>query len=680
MRVPRPVWSVLARVGLTRQVALLSVIPVLVLGLVLTSVVERELVARSVDDASQTARLIAQIGIQPRLRPQQLRAGLSRAAVAELDRQLAARSATKDLARIKIWNTNDTVVYSDDHALIGKKLAPSDELEHAFAGRPNNAAVVTPTPRSETAAEVGLGRLVEVYVPLRFSPHAPPAGVFEIYLSYAPIAAAVASDERNIIIVVVIGLALLWGLLFRIVARASRRLSAQAHENYLLARYDQLTGLPNRTLFHERVGASAREAARAPEDLAVLLIDLDGFTEINNTLGDRTGDELLRNVGERLRARLGDNAFVARLGADEFAVLCTRTGGVEGALQHASAVHSGLEAPVVLGGVAVNVDANVGVAVGEADESAEAFIQRADAALARAKAHHSRVEIHSAERDSFDASGLILLGQVREALEREEFVLHYQPKLDLKTGRAIGAEALLRWHHPTRGVLMPGTFMPLIEQTALVSATTEYVIKRVLRQMVRWRERGLDIGVSLNLSARDLVEDELPGRIAALLREHRIEADRLTVEVTETATMSDPERAVRLLGALRAGGVRVSIDDFGTGNASITYLTTLPADELKIDRSLAASVCQSARAEAIMRSTVDLARHLGLTAVAEGIESTDVLERLIELGCEAGQGFLFARPLLADELVAWIERRPANAVSAAYPAGTGAAVSASGAA
>ena len=521
--------------------------------------------------------------------------------------------------------------------------------------------MITPTPYTETAPEVGLGRLVEVYVPLRFSALAVPSGAFEIYLRYAPIAASIAGDKRTILIVVAIGLALLWALLFRIVERASRRLTAQAQENYELARYDQLTGLPNRTLFPERVASCTRETTARPDDAAILLIDLDGFAEINNTLGGRTGNQLLRNVGERLRARLGGDSFVARLGADEFAVLCTRTGGIEGALEQASAVHSCLETPLITGGVAVNVDANIGVAVGEAHETPEAFIQRADAALARAKAHHSRVEVHSPERDSFDPSRLILLGQVRHALEHEEFILHYQPKVDISTGRTVGAEALLRWQHPTRGILMPGTFVPLIEQTALISATTEWVITRALRQMVRWRERGLDIGVSVNLSPRNLIEDELPAKIAGLLREHRIEPERLTIEVTENATMSDPDRAVKLLHALRAVGVRVSIDDFGTGNASITYLTRLPASELKIDRSLVAGICESTRAEAILRSTVDLAHYLDLTAVAEGIEQADVLERLVDLGCDTGQGYLFARPLPASELVAWIERRPAGA-------------------
>jgi diguanylate cyclase (GGDEF)-like protein len=660
----------LARLSLTHKVALLSLVPVLVLGVLLTRVVESELVDRSVADASQSARLIAQIGVQPRITPGELRSGLNPAAIRELDRQLQERSVTRDLARIKIWNTNDTVVYSDAHGLIGRKLPASDELENALDGRPNDAAVVTPEPNSETSAEVGLGRLVEVYVPLRFAPGTRPAGVFEIYISYAPIAKAIAHDRQLIVAVVAIGLALLWAILYRIVARASRRLRLQARENYELAHYDPLTGLPNRRLFHERVATALRRAKKRSGVVAVLLIDLDGFTQINNTLGDRTGDELLREVGSRLVARLGTHVTVARLGADEFAVLCDGERGLDGALEDAAAVQASLEAPFAHGGAAINLDASIGVAVATDESGARALLARADSALARAKAHRSRVESYSPERDDFDTEQLKLLGQVRHALDRDEFVLEYQPIVDLKSRRAVAAEALLRWHHPTRGLLMPGEFMPLIEHTTLVTPTTEYVISRALRQMVRWRERGLDLAVSVNLSARNLLDGELPGKIAMLLREHRIEADRLTVEVTESATMSDPERAVAVLRALRAGGVRIAIDDFGTGHASITYLTSLPATEIKIDRSLVVDICKDPRAEAILRSTVNLGNHLGLDVVAEGIETVDVAERLAEIGCENGQGFLFSRPIPPDQLLAWTER---HAPPASSRAATGAA-------
>jgi EAL domain-containing protein (putative c-di-GMP-specific phosphodiesterase class I) len=258
--------------------------------------------------------------------------------------------------------------------------------------------------------------------------------------------------------------------------------------------------------------------------------------------------------------------------------------------------------------------------------------------------------VHSSACDYYDANRQILLGQVRTALERGEFVLHYQPKVDLQRRRITGVEALVRWNHPERGLLGPQEFIPQIEPTALVGPFTLHVIEQALTQMLAWRRRGIDLEMSVNLSARNLLDPELPQQVAELLQRHGIPPQRLTAEVTESAALVDPERAVAALQALRSGGVGVSIDDFGTGNASIEYLATLPASELKIDRSFITGMLDDPRAEAIVRATIDLARNLGLTVVAEGIETEAVLERLAELGAETGQGYVISRPLPADEL------------------------------
>jgi diguanylate cyclase (GGDEF)-like protein len=655
------------RLSLTQQVALLSLIPMVALGFILARVLETQIVTRTLADEDESAQLIAHLAIQPRLSPQDLKTGLSAQGVKALDEQLSGRSVTRDLARIKIWNAGHRVIYSDDHALIGHTFKPSDDLESALDGDPEDATVVTPAPHSETASEVGLGRLVEVYVPLRFAATGRPEGAFEIYLSYEPVAAAISRDKRTIALLLSIGLALLWAALFRIVARAARRLRRQSEENYTLARHDQLTGLPNRTMFIERLSEALREDQPPPDAVAVLLIDLDGFKDINNTLGTQIGDQVLCEVGRRLEFELADSALVARVGADEYALLIPSTAGVPGAQAIAAAVQSSLELPIALEGVALNIEASVGIAVmGEHAQDLDTLLQRADLALSRAKSHHSRVEVYSPAHDGFDPTRLTLLGQVRPALEHDEFVLHYQPKIDLETKRISGVEALLRWRHPEHGLLAPLRFIPLVEQTALIGPVTLHVIDQALRQTSRWRELGLDVGMAVNLSARNLLDPELPAQIATLLRGHDVPAETLTVEVTESATLADPDRAVRVLSALTASGVGVSIDDFGTGNASIEYLARLPANEIKIDRSFVTDMCKDSRAEAIVHSTIDLARHLELNVVAEGIETEDVLDHLAGLGCDTGQGYFISRPLPADEITARLldELRPSTSARA----------------
>jgi diguanylate cyclase (GGDEF)-like protein len=655
---------------LTRQVALLSLVPIVALGLILARVLQGQIVERSLADADQSAQLIARIGIQPRLTPHDLRYGMSAGGMRALDEQLRTRSVTQDLARIKIWNAHDTVIYSDDHSLIGRTLPPSDDLLDALAGKPHPAALVTPSEDSETASEVGLGELVEVYVPLRFYRSTQPTGVFEIYLSYKPIAAAVARDKRMIAALIAVGLALLWAILYRIVARASRRLREHAEENARLARYDQLTGLPNRTLFIESVEHAVSANKQGAGAVAVLLIDLDRFTEINNTLGSANGDLVLCEVAERLRATLGEGVVVARLAGDGFAVLLCGAQGVPDALGAATDIQRSLEPSIALDEIEVAVEASVGVAViGEHAKTPAELLQRADAALAHARSRRSSVEIYAPECDHFDAERLRLLSQVRGALGRGELILHYQPQIELQTGAVTGVEALVRWHHPAHGLLAPAKFIPLIEQTALVGPLTLHLIDQALDQLLAWGKLGITPRMSVNLSARNLLDPALPRQIAELLDRHKVAPEKLVVEVTESAAMIDPQRSVAVLAALRATGVGVSVDDFGTGNASIEYLAMLPASEIKIDRSFITGILEEPRSEAIVRSIIDLARNLGLTVVAEGIETEAVQEALTALGCQTGQGYFISRPQPADVLTASLRSNGATTPAPSGPDG-----------
>jgi diguanylate cyclase (GGDEF)-like protein len=640
----------IGRLTLTQQVAVLSLIPMVVLGFVLARVLQAQELGRTLSEETRAARLIARIGIQPRLSPQGVSDGLTAGEIHDLDRQLPAGTVKLDLARIKVWNTRNTVIYSDDHSLIGRTLEPSDELEAALDGHPREATIVNPTPHSETAGEVGLGTLIEVYVPLRFSPQGEPAGAFEMYLSYRPVSGAIARDHKEIALLIAGGLLLLWLVLYRIVAAASRRLRAQADENDRLARFDRLTGLANRTLYSERLDALLAADRRAGRG-AVLIADIEGFKQINNTFGNAAGDELLCAVAGRLESELEDVTLVARIGNDEFALLSyPLPGGEAGSV--AGAVQRTLEAPVVLNGVGVNVEVSIGIARFDgAAGSAQELIQHAEAALGRARVTGSSVEEYSPERDHFDPERLSLLGQVRAALESGEFIVHYQPKLDLRTRRVRGVEALVRWQHPEKGLLAPADFVTTVEQTALITPLTANILGQAIRDLARLRDQGLDLEVAINLSARNLLDAGLPEQILEIARRHQVAPERITVEVTESATLTDPDAAIEVLDALRAAGFGVSIDDYGTGNASIDYLAKLPATEIKIDRSFVAGICDDPRADAVVRSTIDLAQHLELTVVAEGIETQQVLERLTALGCERGQGYLIARPVAYSELV-----------------------------
>jgi diguanylate cyclase (GGDEF)-like protein len=638
------------RLSLTRQVAVLSLLPMIALGFILARVLQDQVVDRTLADATRSAEIIAHLGVQPRLTPRNLRQGLSTADVRALDAELGAPAVGGDLARIKVWNAAHTVIYSEDHSLIGRTLTPSDDLQDALHGTPQQAALVDPSEDSETASEVGLGELIEVYVPLRFLPREAPAGAFEIYLSYKPIAAAVARDKRTIAVLIAVGLALLWAILYRIVARASLRLRRHAKDNYRLAHFDPLTGLGNRNLFLEQLKQAARAAQDSGGAVAVLLVDLERFTAINTTLGSESADEVLRQVGVRLSEAAGEG-LVARVGGDEYAVLCPRISDTEQALAQARVLQARLEIPVVLHEVELDVEASIGVAVlGVHAQDADSLLRHADLALAHARAHGSRMEVYSPDYERSDAGGLKLLGQVRRALAGDEFTLHYQPKVDLSDRRITGVEALVRWEHPELGLLPPASFIPLIEQTGLIGPLTHFVIERTLAQIVLWRRRGIAVQASVNLAARNLVDLDLPDRVAGLLLAHDVPASQLVVEVTESSAMADPARGAQVLEALRAMGVGVSIDDFGTGNASIGYLADLPATEIKIDRSFVTGMLEDQRAQAIVSSTIDLARNLGLELVAEGIETEAVLERLVALGCARGQGYLFSRPLPAEDL------------------------------
>jgi diguanylate cyclase (GGDEF)-like protein len=427
-------------------------------------------------------------------------------------------------------------------------------------------------------------------------------------------------------------------------------LQRAAAEREYQALHDPLTGLPNRTLFTDRVRQAA--AALGPDGrLAVLLIDLDRFKEINDTLGHASGDLVLREVGIRLRAGLPDSHVVARLGGDEFAVLVPALPGWDAAVAVGQLVRTTLGRPLPVEQLELEVGGSIGIALGpDHGDDPELLLQRADVAMYQAKGGHADIEVYAPERDQYSPRRLALVGALRTAIQQGDLTLRYQPKVELAGGRVVGAEALVRWHHPVHGQVPPDEFIPIAESTALIQPLGQFVLESALDQARRWRRDGLSLGLAVNLSVRNLADPALVDRVAELIARAGVAPDSLTLEITESGVMTDPEAAIAMLWGLRRIGVRLSVDDFGTGYSSLAYLKRLPVDEVKLDKSFVLNMTGDPDDAAIVRSTIELAHNLGLQLVAEGVEDQETLELLASLGCDLAQGFHLAHPMLPDDL------------------------------
>jgi diguanylate cyclase len=443
------------------------------------------------------------------------------------------------------------------------------------------------------------------------------------------------------------------------ITRGNRRLldveRAQAVRDSL---HDSLTGLPNRTLLGERFERALRTAERSGTGMGLLLIDLDRFKEINDTFGHHYGDELLKQIGPRLTEALRDVDTVARLGGDEFAVLLPDTSTVEDASAVATKLRSALSAPFRVEGVEFDVEASIGIVLsGRHGEDPTTLFQRADIAMYVAKTQDLGVFAYDRAFDGHSPAKLSLLGDLRRAIDRDELVLHYQPKASIKTGDLVGVEALVRWQHPERGLVFPDEFIPLAEHTGLIGPLTYHILNTALAQARVWMDASWPLPVAVNLSARNLLDEDLPTQVAGLLELHGVPADLLELEVTETAIMTEPVRAHRLLSQLSVLGVRVAVDDFGVGYTSLGQLKTLPVSELKIDRSFVMTMTDDRSNAVIVHSVIDLGHNLGLTIVAEGVENERTLQALAAVGCDVAQGYHLSRPVTPEAFDLWCAGR-----------------------
>ena len=433
------------------------------------------------------------------------------------------------------------------------------------------------------------------------------------------------------------------GLVNGALTEANVRLEAQATT-------DQLTGLPNRLLLLGRI-------EEAKGQTALLMLDLNRFKEVNDTFGHQSGDLLLDQVGQRLREIAGSGTTVARLGGDEFAVFIPGASETDAELL-ASDIGGAIERPFLIEGCPLHVEASIGIALSpQHGTDPLTLFRHADVAMYTAKRGHKGHAIYDAQLDQYSPRRLALLAELREAIANDGLRLYYQPKAELKTGRVKSVEALVRWQHPTQGFIPPDQFIPLAEQTGLIEPLTQWVLETAMQQCRDWLESGIELGVAVNLSTWNLRDMSLPETIARLLARYQVTPNLLTVEVTESAIMEDKELTLQVLNRLFALGLRVAIDDYGTGYASLAYLKHLPAEELKIDRAFVRHVTSDLADQAIVRSTASMAHSLGIRVVAEGVEDQECWDQLVALKCDIAQGYYLSRPAPACDLERWLGER-----------------------
>lgn len=426
-----------------------------------------------------------------------------------------------------------------------------------------------------------------------------------------------------------------------------------------LAHRDTLTGLPNRALFHDRIQQAIASSTRLKHPLSVLTMDLDHFKYVNDTLGHHYGDLLLQEVGKRLEAvARRDMDTVARLGGDEFAVLLPADDG-PGALKLARVLLQALEAPMTLEGHVVDIRASIGIATfPEHGDDLITLMRHADIAMYVAKQNKTGVAAYDVRSHIDNSARLSLMGELRTAVEQNQLMLYYQPKVSFADPGGRHVEALVRWMHPQRGFVSPDDFIPYAEQTGYIQAVTRWVLNEAARQSVAWDASGWPIDISVNISARDLMNPEFPEACASILRRNSCDPARIVLEITESAMLDDPERALTNLLRLRELGSHLSIDDYGTGYSCLAHLKRLPVSELKIDRSFVMGMETDPSDATIVRSTIDLAHNMGLKVVAEGVENEGIFDLLRQLGCDMGQGYALSRPLDGPAILKWMQESP----------------------
>src|SRR4051794_21541017 len=624
-------------------------VPVILLGVFLFETLQSNIESRALANARVQARLVTDVGLASQLTgatDESLKRGVSAAQKSALDDEVATLRTGTGAARVILRNSAGRTIWADDPALIGKTGAPAG-AETALGGAIASGVGTVPE----------AGRVLSVFTPLEID-GSTPVGSAEVWLPYAPIAKSISGQTGRIKWVLFLGLFVLWAMVVTVVSYASQRLRRQAAEKEELALSDGLTGLANRTMFQEAILAAISGSGRRKVAGAVMLMDLDRFKDVNDTLGHHNGDLLLQRIGSRLHSVLRGGETGARLGGDEFAILLPHGADRQAVVPRVRRVLKVLEEPVVVGGLALQVEASIGIALfPEHGKTVDAVLRAADVAMYVTKEARSGYEFYDAgaHEHRHDAGRLALIGELRRAMDETELVLYYQPKVDLATGRAKGVEALARWHHPERGLLSPDEFIPLAERSNLLRPMTLFLLDTALKQCNAWRMKGMDVSVAVNLSMQNMLDLRLPNDLARLLTSWRLPPGSLELEITESTIMGDHRRATTILTRLNNMGVKLTIDDFGTGYSSLAYLQQLPVGSVKIDKSFVMSMSEDPGNAMIVKSTIDLGHNLGLEVVAEGVEDNSVYDQLAALGCDYAQGYFLSRPLSPEKMTVWLE-------------------------
>ncbi len=647
--------------------AVTSLLVIFGIGFALAVLIQQTVRSGAIDDAADAGALAANIAVSSVLTPEDLQRDfvpLSEERFVEFDRTLTPSLKENGVVRLKVWNRRHWLTYSDNPALRGRWFAGTPELEATFGGATVTEFTDLSSPEERADEAIQDAELLAVYVPIRLgdggiletSGDGEIIGAYEIYLPTEPIYARAMESTVRLVGALAAGTVLLYVALYGLVRRASITIQQQAAANLHQATHDEVTGLGNRELLLADLNQRLAGGSGRARPGSLLLLGLDGFDTVNDTLGHQRGDAVLAAVAKRLAAQARASDLVARVGVDEFAVLLGGASPVENVPDLASRFLASMLDPIDVEGVSLDVRASAGICLTSDDsDSAAEILRRSRVALVEAKAQFSTVEVYRPTLERFSPEALALLGEVRSAIADGQFELYYQPQVDNTSAELVGAEALVRWHHPERGFLPPVSFMPAVEVLPIGRELTDHILRTAIEQMAIWQSEGRYLAVSVNLSPRDCNDTALPSIVAGLLHDHDVEARWLHLELTEGNIVANQERTTGVLDELRALGCEIAIDDFGTGYASLNYLATLPATVLKIDQSFVKVMLSDDQANAIVRYSIDLGHAMGMEIVAEGIEEADVMAALSEAGCDVAQGYYVAKPMPVATFETWME-------------------------